>query len=56
MQNVCIFFDSQTKLTSLGQCLSWEEHIWCLHITFIGLSTVPLVLAFVLRLHGTMLT
>ena len=49
-------FDPSTWWTPLGLSLSQEEQIWCLHITFIGLSTVPLVLAFVLRLHGPMYT
>ena len=56
MQTFHIFFDPPTKWTSLGLSLSQEEQISCLHITFIGLSTVPLVLAFVLRLHGPMIT
>ena len=48
--------DPPTYWTSLGLSLSQEEQIWCLYITFIGLSTVPLVLAFVLRLYGPMHT
>ena len=56
MQNVHIFFNSPTEWTSPGLSLSWEEQIWCLHIIFIGLSTVPLYSGFVLRLHVPMLT
>ena len=52
MQIFYMFFYSSTLLISLGLSVSQKEQIWCLHITFIGLSTVPLVLAFVLRVHG----
>ena len=54
--NVLYILDPSTSWTSLGLSLSWKEQIWCLHITFIGLSAVPVVLAFVLRLYGPMCT